>query len=141
MVVKRLFHARITILLVIVVVLTMALPLSAYANALADQDVPLDRFIPAYYRDLGVDLPLDQLKIDKSFVREMLHSRSNEAIVQSTINLAHNLGLRVVAEGVEDRATYVRLHELGCDSAQGFWMSKPLDAANAMEFIPQIRLA
>src|SRR6476660_1546620 len=62
-------------------------------------------------------LPVDVIKIDKSFVMEMAVDASDAAIVHSTIDLAHNLGLRVVAEGVETEAAWRRLRELGCDYA------------------------
>lgn len=68
------------------------------------------------------------IKIDKSFVMDM-HRDSNDAvIVRSTIDLGHNLGLKVVAEGVEDQQSWDRLKALGCDAAQGYHMSKPLPA-------------
>jgi len=73
-------------------------------------------------------LPIDELKIDKSFVAPMLKDESDLIIVRSTINLAHDLGLRIIAEGVEDRATLERLALLGCDLAQGFHLSRPLAA-------------
>ena len=68
------------------------------------------------------------IKIDKSFVMEMAIDASDAAIVRSTIDLAHNLGLRVVAEGVESHQAWTRLNELGCDLAQGFYVSRPLPA-------------
>ena len=71
-------------------------------------------------------LPVDELKIDRSFVAAMLEGRSDEVIVRSTIDLAHNLGLEVVAEGVEDGATLRRLAELGCDRAQGYFIARPM---------------
>jgi EAL domain-containing protein (putative c-di-GMP-specific phosphodiesterase class I) len=71
-------------------------------------------------------LPVDGLKIDKSFVMDMAHDPSDAAIVRSTIELAHNLGLRVVAEGVENQESWRRLREQGCDLAQGFHVSRPL---------------
>jgi diguanylate cyclase (GGDEF)-like protein len=71
-------------------------------------------------------LPVDGIKIDKSFVMDMAHDPSDAAIVHSTIDLAHNLGLRVVAEGVENRESWRRLREQGCDLAQGFHVSRPL---------------
>lgn len=73
-------------------------------------------------------LPVNEVKIDKSFVSGLLTDRSDAAIVSSTIDLARNLGLRAVAEGVEDGATWQRLAELGCDEGQGFFVSAPLDA-------------
>jgi len=71
-------------------------------------------------------LPVDVIKIDKSFVIDMPHDASDAAIVRSTIDLAHNLGLKVVAEGVESHEAWRRLEELGCDLAQGFHVSRPL---------------
>jgi diguanylate cyclase (GGDEF)-like protein len=73
-------------------------------------------------------LPVDVIKIDKSFVIDMPHDPSDAAIVRSTIDLAHNLGLKVVAEGVESHEAWRRLEELGCDLAQGFHVSRPLPA-------------
>ncbi|HEY3729441.1 MAG TPA: EAL domain-containing protein [Solirubrobacteraceae bacterium] len=77
-------------------------------------------------------LPIDELKIDRSFVSPMLHDESDLIIVRSTINLGHDLGLRIIAEGVEDGATLERLALLGCDLAQGFHLSRPMppDAFN-----------
>ena len=66
-------------------------------------------------------LPVDELKIDVSFIRHMLHDTRDENIVRSIIDLAHHLKLRVVAEGVEDAATLQRLVEMGCDVAQGYF--------------------
>ncbi len=71
-------------------------------------------------------LPVDEIKIDRSFVFEMAGDRSGETIVRSIIDLAHNLGLRAVAEGVEDQALLTRLTELGCDVVQGYHISRPL---------------
>ncbi len=81
----------------------------------------------AYLRQL----PVHELKIDQSFIRTMLNNKDDATIVRSTIELAHNLGLRVVAEGVEDMATWVALRELGCDLIQGYFVSRP---ANAVHF-------
>src|SRR6185503_8147755 len=75
-------------------------------------------------------LPVDTIKIDKSFVIDMAKDEDDVLIVLSTINLAHNLGLKVVAEGVETEQIWDRLFAFGCDSAQGYYMSKPLPAAN-----------
>jgi diguanylate cyclase (GGDEF)-like protein len=75
-------------------------------------------------------LPVDVIKIDKSFVMDMAIDSSDAAIVRSTIDLAHNLGLRVVAEGVESHQAWTRLTELGCDLAQGFYVSRPLPASD-----------
>ena len=71
-------------------------------------------------------LPVDEIKIDRSFVAHMDRERGDALIVQSTIELAHNLGLRVVAEGVETKAIWDALRELGCDYAQGYFLRKPM---------------
>jgi diguanylate cyclase (GGDEF)-like protein len=73
-------------------------------------------------------LPIDELKIDRSFVSPMLQDESDLIIVRSTINLGHDLGLRIIAEGVEDAQTLDRLALLGCDLAQGFHVSRPMAA-------------
>jgi EAL domain-containing protein (putative c-di-GMP-specific phosphodiesterase class I) len=71
-------------------------------------------------------LPVNELKIDRSFVNDMHPGGRNSAIVRSTIGLGHELGLRVVAEGVEDEATWDLLRRFGSDVAQGYWISRPL---------------
>ena len=71
-------------------------------------------------------LPLNTLKIDRSFVKDMLTDASDSVIVDSTIALAHNFSLTVVAEGVEDQATLDELAARGCDQAQGFFIGKPM---------------
>jgi diguanylate cyclase (GGDEF)-like protein len=73
-------------------------------------------------------LPVNEVKIDRSFVSGMVSNESDAVIVRSTIDLARNLGLRVVAEGVEDETTWELLAELGCDAAQGFYLSRPVPA-------------
>jgi diguanylate cyclase (GGDEF)-like protein len=75
-------------------------------------------------------LPVNELKIDKSFVMGMEKSQSDAQIVRSTIDLAHNLGLSVVAEGVENLQVYELLRELNCDEGQGYYMSRPLPSAD-----------
>jgi EAL domain-containing protein (putative c-di-GMP-specific phosphodiesterase class I) len=80
-------------------------------------------------------LPVDELKIDKSFVDQMATDRNDVAIVRSTIGLGHELGLKVTAEGVEDRATWDLLASLGCDTAQGFYVSRPMPAAELTRWL------
>ena len=81
-------------------------------------------------------LPVHEIKIDKSFIDDMVED-GDEVIVQSTIELAHNLGLTCVAEGVQDEATLERLAKLGCDSAQGDFISPPLDGAGVASWLRQ----
>jgi EAL domain-containing protein (putative c-di-GMP-specific phosphodiesterase class I)/GGDEF domain-containing protein len=71
-------------------------------------------------------LPVHELKIDKSFVTALCANENDRIMVRSTINLAHELGLRVVAEGVEDEATLQLLRSMGCDYAQGYLVGKPM---------------
>jgi EAL domain-containing protein (putative c-di-GMP-specific phosphodiesterase class I) len=80
-------------------------------------------------------LPVSVLKIDRSFVSDMGADMESAVIVQSTISLAHNLGLSVVAEGVEDEEVLGMLAEMGCDLAQGFFFSRPIPAPECAEWI------
>ena len=80
-------------------------------------------------------LPVDELKIDKSFVMNMEHDADDAAIVRSTIDLAHNMGLRVVAEGIESVAVWNLLAAMGCDHGQGYFMSRPIPAAQLQQWI------
>jgi diguanylate cyclase (GGDEF)-like protein len=82
-------------------------------------------------------LPVDAIKIDQSFVREMTTSKDAATIVRSTIELAHDLSLKVIAEGVEDEPTFDALSRLGCDIAQGYCISRPMPAG---EFPAWVRL-
>ncbi len=74
-------------------------------------------------------LPVDEIKVDKSFVTNIATVGDDAIIVRSTIDLAHSLGLRVVAEGVEDPEALELLVAYGCDSAQGYLFSRPCPAA------------
>jgi diguanylate cyclase (GGDEF)-like protein len=85
----------------------------------------------AYLRDL----PIDEVKIDRTFVRDMARSGSDRAIVRATIDLVHELGLTVVAEGVEDVETWEMLVTMGCDRVQGYYVARPLPAATFEEWL------
>jgi diguanylate cyclase (GGDEF)-like protein len=80
-------------------------------------------------------MPASEVKIDKSFVLDMLENENDAAIVRATIDLAHNLGMKVVAEGVENKETADCLAELGCDILQGFYFSKPLAPREFLNWI------
>jgi diguanylate cyclase (GGDEF)-like protein len=82
-------------------------------------------------------LPVDELKIDKSFILGMDESENDEVIVRSTIDLGRNLGLRVVAEGVESAQGWSRLAQLGCNVAQGYYLSRPVPAAELTAWLRQ----
>jgi len=84
-------------------------------------------------------LPVDELKIDKSFVMDMITNDNDAMIVRSTIDLAHNLGLKVVAEGVENEEIYDLLRILRCDTAQGFYLSEPSTAATITKQLESIQ--
>ncbi|SDT53637.1 putative bifunctional diguanylate cyclase/phosphodiesterase [Actinoplanes derwentensis] len=75
-------------------------------------------------------LPVDELKIDRSFVQNMTGSGSDTVLVRTAITLGHNLGLSVVAEGIEDELTASALRDLGCDIAQGYHFGRPMPAAD-----------
>jgi diguanylate cyclase len=71
-------------------------------------------------------LPATEIKIDRSFVQDLVDNRSDQILVRSTIALAHDLGFKTVAEGVEDAACLALLGQLGCDTAQGWHIGRPL---------------
>jgi diguanylate cyclase (GGDEF)-like protein len=83
------------------------------------------------------DLPVHELKIDRAFVTSMQSIHSDAVIVRSTIDLARNLGLAVVAEGVEDGGVLSELGELGCDTAQGYYLSHPLPASEFLAWLDE----
>ncbi|RSM74185.1 GGDEF-domain containing protein [Actinoplanes sp. ATCC 53533] len=83
------------------------------------------------YSSLGRlrELPIDEIKIDRSFVQNAAHDHRDRALIRSTVQLGHALGLHVVAEGVEDEPTYTYLTQTGCDLVQGYHISRPLPEA------------
>ncbi|MCP1310187.1 bifunctional diguanylate cyclase/phosphodiesterase [Paenibacillus tyrfis] len=79
------------------------------------------------------------LKIDKTFIRGLDHDPVNRALVQAIVGMAHALGLKTVAEGVETEAELARLKQIGCDTVQGYLLSQPLPACEMEEFMTSIR--
>lgn len=89
------------------------------------------------------NMPIDELKIDKSFILNLENDKNDLAIVKSTIELAHNIGLNVVAEGVETHESFSILKRWGCNKIQGYYISRPIDAVKfeswlATYTIPQV---
>jgi diguanylate cyclase (GGDEF)-like protein/PAS domain S-box-containing protein len=112
----------------------MASPVSAMAVATSLREhgvrLSLDDFGTGYSSLAYLrDLPVQQLKIDRSFVRRVTKSHHDASIVRSVIDLGHNLDLRVVGEGIESREAYQLLRDLGCDEGQGYYIGRPAPAA------------
>ncbi|MCW8825235.1 MAG: EAL domain-containing protein [Gammaproteobacteria bacterium] len=82
-------------------------------------------------------LPVNEMKIDQSFVMDMLSNDADQVIVRSTVELAHNLGMRVVAEGIEDGQTLERLKSYGCDIGQGYFIKRPATAADLEKWLQE----
>ena len=80
-------------------------------------------------------LPVNELKIDRSFVMEMLEDENDEVIVRTTIDLAHNMDIKVVAEGVESQEIMNKLKEFNCNSAQGYYLGRPMQADQFIEHL------
>ncbi|HEY1356925.1 MAG TPA: EAL domain-containing protein [Thermoleophilaceae bacterium] len=91
------------------------------------------------YSSLGYlrRLPISEIKIDRSFVTDLEEGSEDMAIVRSTIDLGRNLGIEVVAEGVETRQTWERLRELGCNEAQGYYLGRPMPPEELGEWLVQ----
>ncbi|WP_433089478.1 putative bifunctional diguanylate cyclase/phosphodiesterase [Dactylosporangium sp. CA-052675] len=87
------------------------------------------------------NLPVQELKVDRSFVTHMRERTSELAIVRSTVDLGHNLGMQVVAEGVEDAATWEQLHALGCDEIQGYYLGRPMPSGEVVTWLGTRALA
>ena len=81
------------------------------------------------------NLPADEIKIDRSFVMNMANDKKDETIVKAAVDLAHTLGLKIVAEGVEDEKTLDLLTYMGCDYAQGYYIAKPMPSVELHTWI------
>ncbi|MCY1559624.1 Phytochrome-like protein cph2 [compost metagenome] len=84
-------------------------------------------------------LPVKAIKIDKSFVLPVLEDSAAEVIVRSTLDLGHNLGLEVVAEGVESKDVCEHLTKMGCDEAQGYYLSPPIPVSEFSDWLQTSR--
>jgi len=82
------------------------------------------------------DLPVQELKLDRSFLINLCDSGKDAVIVKATLDLAHNLGLSMVAEGIEDAATLDYLYKIGCDVVQGYYLSRPISAQDFNDRLP-----
>ncbi len=89
------------------------------------------------YSSLGYlrNLPVSEVKIDRTFVMEMQHNKDDRVIVQTIIDMGHNLGLQVVAEGVEEAYGLTALNDMGCDYAQGYYIARPMFGKNLIEWL------
>ena len=105
--------------------------LNAMGVALSIDDFGIGYSSMSYLKDL----PVRELKIDRSFVIGMHESESDVVLVRSAVDLGHNLGLHVVAEGVEDASTQAALTAMGCDLVQGFHVRRPATAAELDEWL------
>jgi EAL domain-containing protein (putative c-di-GMP-specific phosphodiesterase class I) len=83
------------------------------------------------------NLPVHELKIDRSFVSNMTTNERDAVIVRSTVELGRNLGLHVIAEGVEDSATWTELDAVGCHAVQGYYVSRPVTPDGFQEWLNQ----
>ena len=86
-------------------------------------------------------LPVQEIKIDKSFVLNLASNKEDEILVRSTIDLGHNLGLKVTAEGIENEESLNILHKYGCDTGHGYFISKPVSADEIVAFYKDSRWA
>ncbi len=84
-------------------------------------------------------LPVDEIKIDRSFVMELPNNRDDQLLVRTTLNMGHNFSKAVVAEGVEDAATLKMLKEMGCDLAQGYHIARPMPGRDFIAWLNQFR--
>ena len=85
------------------------------------------------------NIPLHELKIDRSFVTNMLEDKQNDSIVRATLELAHSMELEVCAEGVENEDTLRRLSSIGCEQAQGYYMSRPVSSDDLIGWLDQYK--
>ncbi|WP_341501242.1 EAL domain-containing protein [Gallaecimonas sp. GXIMD4217] len=115
---------------------------SAILGALRELGIPVsvDDFGTGYSSLAYLQaLPLDALKIDRMFVKRLHENEQSHAIVRTIIGLAHNMGLKVIAEGVEEEAQLTMLREEGCDQIQGYYLSRPLPPEQFVDWLRQLQ--
>ncbi|MBT5667088.1 MAG: GGDEF domain-containing protein, partial [Rhodospirillaceae bacterium] len=116
-----------------VVARTLLTELSGMGMALSIDDYGTGYSSLAYLKDL----PVAELKIDQAFVLNLATNNEDAMIVRSTIDLGHNLGLKVTAEGIEDENSFRRLQEMGCDVGQGYYMARPMPFDKLLQFLDE----
>ena len=120
---------------------THALEILGRLNAMGVQ-IAIDDFGTGYSSMAHLKtLPVQELKVDRSFVSQMTNNSRDAVIVRSTVDLGRNLGLRVVAEGVEDEATWRALDALGCDVIQGYYISRPVPPDDLIHWLERQQAA
>lgn len=117
-----------------VLVLELLAPLRLRGVRLSIDDFGTGYSSLAYLRGFQADT----LKIDQTFIHDMTTSESSAIIVRAVIQLAHNLGMQVIAEGVENQETYDRLCTLGCDAAQGYHLGRPMPAGDCLPWVDEM---
>ena len=120
----------------------MAIPRDPSYYVIRDTETGPIRLTQAALDDFGVgysslahlrDLPMHRLKIDRSFTIECMRDARTLTIVKAVIEMAHNLGLTVTAEGIETAEQQAWMHHLGCDSAQGYFFARPMPAEQFLQ--------
>jgi len=114
--------------------------ISTNFSTLTDMDVSLvmDDFGTGFSSiDMLSKLPFSTIKLDQGVVSRMANSEKNQLIVESSIRMGHQLGLNIVAEGIESEEVYLALQNSGCTIAQGYWISRPLPLFDLLEFVAQ----
>ena len=126
--------------------ITESMVLSQHAAPLANLWALKDLGVTLSLDDFGTgysslsylkQLPIDTLKIDKSFVREIGPNANDNTLVQTIIALGHSLGMTMIAEGVESLEHLDTLKSFGCDEIQGYWLAKPMTASDCLAFIQE----
>ena len=107
--------------------------------------IALDDFGNGYFSFSDfIQLPIDYIKLDRDFVSSLMKNKKHKSVIQPIISMAHNLGLQVIIEGIEDHAQFTEWSTMGCDIIQGYFISKPisfLELIDSIDLIEQRVLA